>query len=91
MSPADLPAFLVAGRRRISTRRGGFVSPCRLRATRGDQGQNPKISAGAKRKILGGNAARVYGVDLSALAHAAATDDLSWTSKVREGWESKSA
>jgi predicted TIM-barrel fold metal-dependent hydrolase len=51
----------------------------------------PKISAEAKRKILGGNAGRVYGVDLEALAHAAATDDLSWTAAVREGWDATAA
>ena len=32
--------------------------------------------------ILTGNAARVYGTDLDALATAAATDDLSWTKEV---------
>jgi len=48
----------------------------------------PKITAAAKRKILAGNAARVYGVDLDALAKAAATDDLSWTRSVAEQWNS---
>ena len=42
----------------------------------------PKITAQAKRKILTGNAARVYGIDVDALAAAAATDDLSWTNAV---------
>jgi predicted TIM-barrel fold metal-dependent hydrolase len=42
----------------------------------------PKVTPEAKRKILAGNAARVYGVDLDALAVAAATDDLSWTNEV---------
>jgi predicted TIM-barrel fold metal-dependent hydrolase len=42
----------------------------------------PKISAKAKAKILSGNAARVYGIDLDDLAKAAATDDLSWTTHV---------
>ena len=42
----------------------------------------PKITAQARRKILTGNAARVYGIDLDALATAAATDDLSWTNAV---------
>jgi predicted TIM-barrel fold metal-dependent hydrolase len=46
----------------------------------------PKITAEAKRKILAGNAARVYGVDLGALATAAANDDLSWTGKVAAQW-----
>ena len=36
----------------------------------------------ARRKILTGNAARVYGIDVDALATAAATDDLSWTNAV---------
>jgi predicted TIM-barrel fold metal-dependent hydrolase len=42
----------------------------------------PKITAQAKRKILTENAARVYGIDVEALATAAATDDLSWTNAV---------
>jgi predicted TIM-barrel fold metal-dependent hydrolase len=42
----------------------------------------PKISPEMKRKILAGNAARVYGIDLDAVAVAAANDDLSWTSQV---------
>jgi hypothetical protein len=46
----------------------------------------PKISPEAKRKILAGNAARVYGVDLDALATAAASDDLSWTRRVAAEW-----
>lgn len=46
----------------------------------------PKISATAKRKILAANAARVYGVDLDALAQAVATDDLSWTRQVAAEW-----
>ena len=48
----------------------------------------PKITPEAKRKILAGNAARVYGVDLDALATAAATDDLSWTNRVAGEWVS---
>ena len=47
----------------------------------------PKITPEAKRKILAGNAARVYGVDLDALAVAAATDDLSWTKYVAAAYE----
>lgn len=43
----------------------------------------PKISAEARRKILAGNAARVYGVDLAALAGAVEGDDvLAWTKSV---------
>ena len=42
----------------------------------------PKLTPNAKRKILAENAARVYGVDLDALANAAAADDLSWTREV---------
>ena len=42
----------------------------------------PKLTQTAKRKILAENAARVYGVDLEALANAAAADDLSWTRDV---------
>jgi len=47
----------------------------------------PKLTAEAKRKILAGNAARVYGIDLDALAIAAAADDLSWTRRVAEEWD----
>jgi uncharacterized protein len=42
----------------------------------------PKLTPAIKRKILAGNAARVYGVDLDELAAAAETDDLSWTNEV---------
>jgi hypothetical protein len=48
----------------------------------------PKISATAKRKILAGNAARVYGIDLHTLSHAAERDDLSWTKRVAGEWKS---
>jgi len=47
----------------------------------------PKLTAEAKRKILAGNAARVYGVDLDELAKAAANDDLSWTRRVAQEWK----
>jgi predicted TIM-barrel fold metal-dependent hydrolase len=47
----------------------------------------PKISAVAKRKILTNNAARVYGIDVDALAVAAATDDLSWTAHAAAEWQ----
>ena len=50
----------------------------------------PKITAEARRKILAGNAARVYGVDLDALTVAAANDDLSWTNLVATGWDQAS-
>jgi predicted TIM-barrel fold metal-dependent hydrolase len=46
----------------------------------------PKITPKAKRKILAGNAARVYGIDLDSLASAVATDDLSWTGEVLEAY-----
>jgi predicted TIM-barrel fold metal-dependent hydrolase len=43
----------------------------------------PKITSEARRKILAGNAARVYDVDLTALADAIATEDvLGWTKDV---------
>lgn len=43
----------------------------------------PKITSEARRKILAGNAARVYNVDLTALAGAIATEDvLGWTKDV---------
>jgi predicted TIM-barrel fold metal-dependent hydrolase len=48
----------------------------------------PKITAQAKRKILAGNAARLYGVDLAALAASAGGDDLSWTRAVAAEWKS---
>jgi predicted TIM-barrel fold metal-dependent hydrolase len=47
----------------------------------------PKITAEAKRKILAGNAARLYGVDLDTLSRTAADDDLSWTSRVVKEWD----
>lgn len=47
----------------------------------------PKLTPEVKRKILAGNAARVYGVDLEELAVAAANDDLSWTSAVQHAYE----
>ncbi len=42
----------------------------------------PKLTPAIKRKILAGNAARVYGVDLDQLTTATETDDLSWTDDV---------
>jgi uncharacterized protein len=56
-----------------------------------EQFDYPKITAEAKRKILTTNAARAYGVDLDALAHAAANDDLSWTAQAAEQWERQGA
>ena len=47
----------------------------------------PKLTPEAKRKILAGNAARVYGVDLAELAVASATDDLSWTNEVLAAYQ----
>jgi len=46
----------------------------------------PKLTTEAKRKILAGNAARVYGIDLDQLAVAAASDDLSWTNEVKAAY-----
>jgi hypothetical protein len=46
----------------------------------------PKLTPEMKRKILAGNAAPLYGIDLDALAVAAAGDDLSWTGRVAEEW-----
>jgi len=46
----------------------------------------PKITPQARRKILTENAARVYGVDIDALARAAERDDLSWTKRVPAEW-----
>jgi hypothetical protein len=51
----------------------------------------PKLTPEVKRKILAGNAARVYGVDLDALAVAASTDDLSWTNDVLEAYDQDGA
>jgi hypothetical protein len=47
----------------------------------------PKLTPEVKRKILAGNAAPLYGVDLAELAVAAASDDLSWTSRVADEWD----
>ncbi len=49
----------------------------------------PKLTPQIKRKIISGNAARVYGVDLDALKVAAATDDLSWTRDVAAAYASR--
>jgi predicted TIM-barrel fold metal-dependent hydrolase len=46
----------------------------------------PKITAQAKRKILSGNAARLYGVDLDAIAKSVKQDDMSWTRTVAAEW-----
>ncbi len=46
----------------------------------------PKLTPESRRKILAGNAARVYGVDLDELVVASATDDLSWTAQVTEAY-----
>lgn len=39
----------------------------------------PELTPERKAKILGGNAARVYGIDLAAAGRRAAGDDLAWT------------
>ena len=57
-----------------------FQIPSELR----DRYGYPEITAETRRKILGANAARVYGIDLDAAAAAAATDDLAWTRNVME-------
>jgi uncharacterized protein len=46
----------------------------------------PKLTPEAKRKIIAGNAARVYGIDLGCLTKAAETDDMSWTRHVLDEW-----
>ena len=46
----------------------------------------PKLTPEAKRKILAGNAARVYGVDLEQLAMDVASDDLSWVNEVKAAY-----
>jgi uncharacterized protein len=38
----------------------------------------PELTPAIKRKILGGNAARVYGIDQAGLRATVATDDLTW-------------
>jgi uncharacterized protein len=52
-----------------------FQIPASLR----EQYGYPELTPAIKEKILGINAARVYGIDLAAAAHAAAHDDLAWT------------
>jgi uncharacterized protein len=42
----------------------------------------PKLTPAARRKILAGNAARAYGVDIDALGKATGDDVLGWTSAV---------
>ena len=51
-----------------------FRIPERLREQHG----YPELTAETKAKILGGNAASVYGIDLAAAGRAAADDDLAW-------------
>jgi hypothetical protein len=51
-----------------------FTIPENLR----EQYGYPQLTARAKEKILGLNAARVYGIDVESTLHAARTDDLSW-------------
>jgi predicted TIM-barrel fold metal-dependent hydrolase len=51
----------------------------------------PKLTPSVKRKILAGNAARVYGVDLSELDLAVRSDDLSWTREVQTAYDSQSS
>jgi predicted TIM-barrel fold metal-dependent hydrolase len=51
----------------------------------------PKLTPSVKRKILAGNAARVYGVDLTELSVAVRTDDLSWTNDVLAAYEAEAA
>ena len=38
----------------------------------------PELTPALKRKILGENAARVYGIDLARLRRQTAEDDLAW-------------
>ena len=52
-----------------------FQIPERLRERHGYQELTPALKA----KILGGNAASVYGLDLAAAGRAAGADDLTWT------------
>ena len=42
----------------------------------------PKLTHEVKRKIISGNAARVYGIDLDVVGEAARRDELSWTKEV---------
>jgi len=58
-----------------------------LRRAMCEQYGYPKITAAARRKILTENAARVYGIDVDALAAAAASDDLSWTARAAREME----
>ena len=55
-----------------------FQIPADLR----EQYGYPEITAETRRKILGANAARVYGIDLGAAVTAAANDDLAWVRHV---------
>jgi len=51
-----------------------FQIPAELRERHG----YPELTAARKEKILGGNAARVYGIDPEAAARRARSDDLAW-------------
>ena len=45
-----------------------------------------KLTPAVKDKILGGNAARVYGIDLDAIRPAVMSDDLAWAKLLLEDY-----
>jgi len=50
----------------------------------------PELTPARKRKILGENAARVYGIDLAAARATAASDDLAWVRDAVREWKARS-
>jgi predicted TIM-barrel fold metal-dependent hydrolase len=49
----------------------------------------PELTPEIKAKILGRNAARLYGIDLEAARRRAASDDLAWTRAALEDWRAR--
>jgi predicted TIM-barrel fold metal-dependent hydrolase len=49
----------------------------------------PELTPRVKAKILGENAARVYGLDLAQVRTRAATDDLAWVRAAAEEWRAR--
>jgi len=49
----------------------------------------PELTPTVKRKILGENAARAYGIDLAAARTAAAQDDLAWVRDAVREWQAR--
>jgi hypothetical protein len=49
----------------------------------------PELTPELKAKILGANAARVYGIDLARARATAAADDLAWVRAAAQEWKAR--